>query len=168
MRIGIFYGSTNGNTERAAELIKTQLSSLGEVDLHSVAGIDPKRMGDYDVVILGTSTWGAGQLQEDWDGRESFSGIDLSGKCVAIFGLGDQMGFGDTFVDAIGILADSAEKAGAILIGKWPTEGYEFASSFAVRDARFVGLALDEDNQPTLTAERIQTWTEQLKAELNS
>lgn len=166
MKIGIFFGSTTGNTADAAEAIKAKLESLGEVVLDDIDNVSVSSMSDYDLVVLGSSTWGVGEMQDGWVGKETLSGVDLTSKKVAVFGTGDQDGFSDTFVDAIGILADAAEKAGAMLIGQWPAEGYGFSGSAALRGDKFAGLALDDDNQPELTADRINQWTEQLKGEL--
>ncbi len=166
MKIGIFYGSTTGNTANAANAIKNELKSAGEVNLQSISETDVSTLADYDLIILGTSTWGLGEIQDDWAGKESLDGTDLTGKKVAIFGTGDQYSYGETFVDAIGILARSAQQAGAILVGKWPSEGYDFSESTALDGSHFVGLALDDDNQASMTAERIKKWSEQLKGEI--
>ena len=48
-------------------------------------------------------------------------------------------------------------------IGAWPTDGYNFSESRGVRDGKFIGLALDEDNQGDLTESRIKTWSGQVK-----
>lgn len=166
MKIGIFYGSSTGNTANAAKALKAEFDSVGEVVSNDISETDVSVLADYDLVLLGSSTWGFGDMQDDWDGKESLAGVDLTDKKVAVFGMGDQYGFGDTFVDAIGILANAAEKAGASLIGKWATDGYEFSESAASRDGMFAGLALDDDNQSELTSERIKQWTAQLKSEM--
>lgn len=166
MKIGIFYGSTNGNTANAAEIIEQELSSAGQVELKDIAQSDVSEMNDYDVIILGSSTWGIGELQDDWIGKEDLSGVNLSGKKVAVFGTGDQAAFTDSFVNAIGTLADAAEKAGATLIGLWPASQYKFAESAATRGDHLVGLALDEENEPELTQNRIKEWVKQLKGEM--
>jgi flavodoxin I len=167
MKVAIIYGSTTGNTASAAEKIKEQLASLGEVTLSAVGeGFGPAK--DADLVVLGSSTWGIGEVQDDWQGRENLAGLNLSGKRVAVFGTGDQAGFGDSFVDAIGILAGAAVKAGATLVGTWPTDGYDFGSSAAVKDGKFVGLPIDEDQQPDLTDQRIAEWAAQIKQELSA
>lgn len=166
MKIGIFYGSTTGNTGDAANTLKEALSPVGPVQLNDIAGADVAAMAEYDLIILGSSTWGLGELQDDWLGKETLAGVDLAGKKAAVFGTGDQYGFADTFVDAIGALADAAQNAGATLIGQWPTTGYEYTSSAAVKDDCFVGLALDDDNQSEQTTERLEQWAEQLKGEL--
>ena len=166
MKIGIFYGSTTGNTATAATQIGVELQKLGEVEVKSIVDTGLGALSNYDLLILGASTWGLGEVQDDWDGLETLQGVDLSGKKVAVFGTGDQEGYSDTFVDAIGVLADAAEKAGGTLVGLWPTEGYEFTSSVAQRGDYFAGLALDEDNQSALTAERIKKWVAQLSEEV--
>ncbi len=166
MKIGIFYGSTMGNTQMAATLLGKHFHSLGEVTVHDVGTDGITDMASNDLILLGTSTWGVGEMQDDWIAHQDLAGVDLSGKSAAVFGNGDQEGFADSFVDAIGILAESAEKAGARLIGAWPTDGYAHSASAAVCDGRFVGLALDEDNQADQTEARIEQWVAQLKAEL--
>lgn len=166
MKIGIYYGSTMGNTQRAALLLAEELKSLCTVDVHDVASDGIAGMEGYDLILLGASTWGIGEMQDDWIDYQELRGVDLSGKTVAVFGAGDQQGFADSFVDAIGTLAESADKAGARLIGGWPTDGYNHSDSIAVRDGKFVGLALDEDNQADKTDARIAQWAAQLKAEL--
>jgi flavodoxin I len=160
----IFYGSTSGNTESAAEKIKEY---IGEAELINVNSADVAGMTAYDNIIIGTSTWGVGDLQDDWDVLiDQLSGLDLSGKKVAFFGTGDQEAYSDTYVDAIGILYDALQNSKAEFIGDWPIDGYNHSESKAERNGSFVGLALDEDNQPELTDQRIRQWVEQIKSEL--
>lgn len=119
-----------------------------------------------DLVVLGTSTWGVGDLQDDWAAQLSkLQAADLSGRKVALFGEGDQAGFGDSFVSGMGALAEEAEKKGATLVGQWSAEGYTHTASAAQRGDKFVGLALDEMNEADKTADRIAAWTAQVKAE---
>ena len=116
-----------------------------------------------DNILLGTSTWGAGELQDDWyDGLDVIKGADLSGKTVAIFGCGDSASYGDTFCGAMKELYDAAKAAGANVIGKVSTEGYTFDDSDAVVDGQFVGLALDDINEDDKTDGRIDGWIAQL------
>ena len=161
--VGIFFGSTGGNTENAAEAIAKH---LGECKLHDVAKAGAADLARYDRLILGTSTWGEGELQDDWERfLAKAEGLNLSGKTVAFFGLGDQEGYEDNFVDGMGTLYRFVVERGARVIGAWPLEGYAFSRSTAVIENRFVGLALDEDNQDDLTDERITQWTAQLQKE---
>ena len=168
-RIGIFYGSTDGHTAAAAAELKTLLDALalpaGEagVELFDIADYYLEEMLDFDCLVLGIPTWHHGQLQRDWEAvLEEFDTLDLSGKRAAVFGLGDQHGYPDTFADAIFFLADKLRRQGAVLVGAWPTHGYTFNVSWAAEDNRFLGLVLDEHNQPDLTAPRIAAWSQQL------
>lgn len=163
MSIGIFYGSNGGATESIAEQIRNALDL--EADLHDIADADVDVFNEYSHVIIGTSTWGDGDLQDDWDDKFSdFEGVDFSGKTVAFFGLGDQEGYDENFLDGMGILHDAAVKNGANVVGNgWSTDGYEYEESTAVQNDAFIGLAIDEDNQDDLTEERVQKWAEIIK-----
>jgi flavodoxin I len=166
--IGLFYGSTNGNTASVAQLIQSQFADQAglEVELFDIADYYLEEMLDFDYLILGISTWNVGQLQRDWDAIiDEFDEIELSGKQAAVFGLGDQVGYPDTFGDAAFFLADKLESRGAKLVGAWPVEGYFFSGSWALRNGRFIGLMLDEDNQRELTPERVTAWVRQLLEE---
>lgn len=165
-RKGLFYGSSSGNTQGAAQAIAQGLD-ISPSDVFDIANATPESMLNYDVLILGSSTWGMGDLQDDWDGFiGKLEKLNLSGKKVAVFGTGDSSSYSDTFCDAIGIIAETAEKAGAALIGKdIDISGYSFDSSKAVRDGAFCGLPLDDDNESDKTDERISRWVEQLKTE---
>ena len=160
MDIGIFYGSTNGNTENAAKLIQ---NSIGSADIKNIADATVEDLNKYKILILGSSTWGLGDLQDDWEEAVSkLDKIDFSGKKVALFGCGDQEGYPDTFINALGTIYQKIEGRGADFIGRWPVEDYTFDESTAVKDGSFVGLALDEDNQEDLTDNRIIEWVKSL------
>ncbi len=163
MSIGIFYGSSGGATESVAEQIKNALDL--KADLHDIADIDVDVFSEYSHVIIGTSTWGDGELQDDWDDKFSdYNRVDFSGKTVAFFGLGDQDGYEECFLDGMGTLHDAAVKNGAKVVGdNWSSEDYDFEESTAIKDGAFVGLAIDEDNQDELTEERIQKWADIIK-----
>jgi flavodoxin I len=161
--IGIFYGSTMGNTEAAAELIGKAFGSA-TVAVKSISNISLQDLPGYDLIVLGSSTWGYGDLQDEWEAAlPGFDQIDLSGKKVALFGLGDQEGYSDTFVDAIGIIAEKIRERGGEIVGAVQTEGYSFDASKAVEEGTFIGLPLDEDNQGEITSERITSWVQELK-----
>ncbi len=164
MKTIVIYGSTMGNTENAANIIgeKFDGAEVVSVDADALSSI-----ADYDLVILGTSTWGMGELQEDWDMvLDGLGEVDFGGKKVALFGLGDQQSYTDTYLDGMGILYEKVKEAGAEVIGKWPVDGYDFGESRAVVDGAFVGLALDEDCQSSETDGRIEKWVEELKGQL--
>jgi len=162
---GLFFGSNGGATEDVAQRIA---SHMGEVDIFSISKKNVDEIRKYKIVIFGTSTMGVGDLQDDWQAVFSqLDNVDLSDTTVALFGLGDQEGFSDTFLDGMGILHEKVAERGAHLVGRWNQNGYDFIESAAMVDGAFVGLALDEENQPDLTDERILKWVEQLKTEIS-
>lgn len=164
--IGLFYGTQTGNTQMIAEKIQTTFAGTAVVELHDIASADPTDFDAYDRLIIGCPTWNIGELQADWDSfYDELDSIDFSGKKVAYFGAGDQVGYADNFGDAIGILEAKISELGGVTVGYWPTTGYEFNASQALRGDQFVGLLIDEDNQSDLTDQRIQQWVTQLKKE---
>ena len=62
---GIFYGSTTGTTEAVAEDIAKQLG-VASADVHNVADASADEADKYDLLVVGSSTWGCGELQDDW------------------------------------------------------------------------------------------------------
>ncbi len=168
-KIGLFYGSTTGKTEEAATTIQDALGGDGVVTLHEISEANPGDFADYECVIIACPTWDIGGLQADWEGfyEDDLDSIDFSGKKVAYFGTGDQVGYAENFQDAMGILEEKISGLGGTTVGHWSTDGYEHESSKADKGGKFVGLALDEDNQSELTEERIQAWTTQLKSEFS-
>ena len=164
--IGIFYGSTMGNSKDAAGQIQAAFRDSSIV-VANIGGATAEDLKKFDTLILGTSTWGFGDWQDDWAHFQPELGkVDWSGRRVALFGLGDQYGYADTFVDAMGLLYEELAAKGATIVGVWAGQDYDFESSCAHRDGCFVGLALDADNQSELTGPRIQQWVQQLKGEL--
>ncbi len=164
-KIGLFYGTQTGNTQTIAEMIQAKLGST-VVTLHDISNCDATDFADYDCVIVGCPTWNIGELQSDWDGfYQELDEMDFTGKLVAYFGTGDQVGYADNFQDAIGILEEKISERGGKTVGYWSTEGYDFNASKALRNDKFVGLAIDEDNQADLTAERVSAWVIQIKKE---
>ncbi|MDR1369415.1 MAG: flavodoxin [Dysgonamonadaceae bacterium] len=164
-KVGVFYGSSTGNTQSVAETIVAKLG-IDKSNLFDVSNTSVDKFAEYDVLILGSSTWGVGDLQDDWEGLASQLGkSDLSGKIVAVFGVGDSSSYPDTFCDAVGILAEEAEKAGATLVGSVDSAGYSFDDSRALSDGEFRGLVLDIDNEDDQTAKRVAGWIEKIKSE---
>lgn len=165
-KIGIFYGSTEGNTERVVGKIQEALGGDDVVTLHNVNSASAEDMENYDYLLLASSTWDIGVLQEDWDSFiDEIEDVDFEGKTVAYLGLGDADGYPDTFVDAPGLIHERIADSGVKVVGMWPTEGYDFEESKSIVDDKFLGLMIDEDNQADLTDERVATWVAQLKAE---
>ena len=163
--IGIFYGSSTGNTEDAARQI-AQAFGGGEAETTEISATTEDEILEYDKIIFGVSTWGTGDLQDDFeDFMGTLEGMDFSGKKVAVFGLGDQENYPDTFVDGLGIIAKAVQSGGGTIVGKTSTEGFTYDASEAEEGDSFLGLALDEDNQSDQSADRISAWVDQLKKE---
>ncbi len=168
MQIGLFYGSTTCYTEIAAEKIR-DIIGHDIVSLHNIKDEPLKNAEQFDFVIFGISTWDFGELQEDWESIwDDIKDVNLNGKTVALFGMGDQQGYGQWFQDALGMLHDEICDQSITLLGKWPNDtSYEFEASKALTEdgKQFVGLALDEDSQYELSDDRIATWVEQVMTE---
>lgn len=165
-KTGIFYGSTTGTTESVARLIADKLG-IAPADVHEVTQLDTALAESYEALILGTSTWGDGELQDDWyDGLKVLQGAHLSGKVVALFGCGDSESYSDTFCDAMGLLYEGLKDSGCTFVGAVDDSGYTYSASVAANDGKFVGLALDDVNESDRTDDRVSAWAAQLQAAL--
>ncbi|MBQ8988356.1 MAG: flavodoxin FldA [Prevotella sp.] len=151
----VIYGSSTGTCEAIAEKIASKLGT----EAINVQDLTANIIAENQNLLLGTSTWGAGELQDDWyDGVKLLKAADLSGKVIALFGCGDAESYGDTFVGGMGELYDAVKESGARFVGETDTDGYTFDDSAAVRDGKFVGLPLDDVNEDDKTDGRIDAW----------
>lgn len=173
-RIGIFFGTDTGRTRLLAKQIAKKLGDAADAPVN-IGRTRVENFLAYDALILGSPTLGAGELpglstglsQPSWEEfLPQLADADLSGKRVAIYGLGDQKKYPDEFVDAIGLIHDALLARGARVIGHWPVEGYEFTASRAVDGNHFLGLAIDQINQPLLTEARVDAWLAEIRPEL--
>ncbi len=169
-KIGLFYGSDTGCTEAVVAKITDILGeeTLDIIDMGANKGTEA--FEKHNLILIGVPTWYDGELQSDWDAFfEEFQTIDFSGKTVAIFGLGDQVGYGEYFVDGIGMLGNVVMENGGQLVGLWSTDGYYYEESKAEFEHEgqkyFLGLAIDEDNESDLTDERLGGWLAQVMEE---
>ena len=159
----VVYGSSTGTCQSIAESIANKLG----VESIDVANLNADVIAENENVLLVTSTWGAGELQDDWyDGVKVLKDAGLGGKTVAVFGCGDAESYSDTFCGAMAELYNAAKEAGATLVGEVSTDGYTFDDSEAVADGKFVGLALDDVNEDDKTEGRIDAWLEAIKPSL--
>lgn len=157
----IFYATSTGNTEDVANKIHKNFEEFELIDISS-DGVD--KMNECDSIILGVSTWGEGELQDDWeDCFADIQDMDFSNKTVALFGLGDQESYGHEFVDALGIMHETLIERNAKIVGQTSTQGYEYEYSKAEVNNQFVGLVIDEDNQEDLTEQRVENWCKEIK-----
>ena len=148
----VIYGSTTGTCQAIADKVADKLGC----EAVDVQNLDESVVNDNANLILGTSTWGAGEMQDDW----------YDGKTVALFGCGDAESYGDTFCGGMGELYNSIKDSGATFVGQVSTDGYTFDDSEAVADGQFVGLPLDDVNEDDKTDERIDTWISSFKDKL--
>lgn len=169
-KIGIFFGTDTGTTRLIAKKMAKQLDGLADKPIN-VNRIEPEALLAYDFLILGTPTYGFNQLPgldtkiKDGSWAEfipKLQDLDLSGKTIALYGLGNQEKYADRFCDSLFLLYEAIKATGANIIGTWPTAGYSFEKSQAVVDGQFVGLVIDNNSQPILTDERIATWLSQI------
>merc|ERR1719502_557179 len=166
-KVGLIYSTTTGNTETVAGYIGAEVGA----EPVGIADCTPESLMEYDGLICGAPTWHTGADTERsgtaWDDflYGDLTSMDLKGKKVAVFGVGDQAGYGDNFCDAMDELVSCFSAQGAEIVGAWPTDGYDHMESKSVADGKFVGLATDEDNQPEMSEERAKAWVAQIKGE---
>ncbi len=166
MKIGLIYSFNTIKTSMNAEKVKKAFGRDFDVEMVNVEEIDEDSFLSHKNMVLGVPTWFDGELPNYWDEfMPAIEQLKLKGKKVALFGLGDQVGYPENFVDGIGLLATALEDRGAKVIGLTSPKGYTYERSAALRDGQFLGLALDIENQAALTDERIKAWVEQLKKE---
>ena len=151
----VVYGSSTGTCETIAQTIGEKLGAK----VINVSDLTEDQIAGADNLVLGTSTWGAGEMQDDWyDGVKVLKAAGLTGKKVAVFGCGDSESYSDTFCGGMKELYDAAEAAGATMVGHVSTDGYNYDDSDAVVDGQFVGLALDDVNEDDKTESRTEAW----------
>ncbi|MEM9482762.1 MAG: flavodoxin FldA [Cyanobacteria bacterium P01_F01_bin.116] len=166
-KVGLFYGSTTGKTADAAEQVQTALGGDSVVDVVEIE--DASALAEYEYLIIACPTWNIGELQDDWAAVfDDLDDVDFSGKTIAYMGTGDQVGYSDNFMDAMGQLEEKIAGLGGKTVGYWSADGYDHEASLAIRDGnKFCGLALDEDNESEKTEDRIKTWAAQIKQEMS-
>ncbi len=161
-KIGIFFGSSTGCTDRVSHLIKAEIDATGvaTTDVIVISVASAKLFSNYDYLMFGASTWNIGELQDDWAvALPVLTSDGLKGKKVALFGCGDQFGYSNSFADAIGIIGERITQLGAETVG-WmiPDSSYQFEYSRGVFEGVMMGLPIDDDNQSAMTAQRVVNW----------
>ena len=165
-KIGVYYGSTTGTTNDVAHRIGKKLG-VDSADIKDISDFSSEEFKQYDVLVLGTSTWGDGDLQDDWyDALSDIKKMNLLGKQVALVGCGDSDSYDVTFCNGVGILHEELAATKCEFIGAISPDGYHFSDSCALLDGNLVGLLIDEDNESDQTSSRIDRWVDKLKSEL--
>lgn len=165
--IGLFYGSSTCYTEIVADKLRQRLGEES-VDVYNIAEQPLVNAEFYQFLIMGIPTWDYGELQEDWEEIwDDIDDVNFSGRKVALYGLGDQIGYPEWFLDAMGFLHHKLKKLDADMVGYWPNQGYDFEGSKALTEDQqhFVGLALDDENQFEQTDEKLDQWLDQVLTE---
>lgn len=166
-KIGLLYSFNTKKTSKIAEQIREKFTDV-EMDVVNVETVTAEQFLSYDNFICGVPTWFDGELPNYWDEFvPEIEDMDLNGKTIALYGLGDQKGYSENFLDGVGILGEIFESREARLVGFTSVEGYTFEKSRALRDDKFMGLAIDYENQGSMNPERISKWIEQLRTEFN-
>ena len=127
-----------------------------------------KKIGLFYAAKAERTSWVAEKIQKEFGEDKllpELRTMELKGKKVAIFGLGDQIRYPENFADGIGLLAEVFEGDGATLVGFTSSEGYTFERSRALRGNQWCGLVIDLDNQSEQAKKKIKEWCEQVKKE---
>jgi flavodoxin I len=167
--VSIWYSSSTGNTETVAGYIA---SAAGGLQINDISDAKDSEIEGADALIVGAPTWHTGADEQrsgtSWDDwlYDTLPKLNVQGKKVAVFGVGDQQSYSDNFCDAAGELFDLLSAKGCKMYGLTPTDGYGHQASKAiVSDGKFCGLMCDEDNQYDLSEARAKAWIAQLKDE---
>jgi flavodoxin I len=167
-KIGIFYCSFSGNSQVVAEMIQAKAKGF-HVDLFDIFETSPSSINGYKNLIFGVPTWEGENIPDDWKiFLNALDPVALANKKVALYGLGDQVMFDETFADSLGLLYEALIRKKCKVIGFWPSNGYVFSESKALVGDDFVGLVIDEDNQGALTEERIERWLQKILPDFNN
>ena len=166
-KTAIIYSFNTKKTGKVAERIKEAFND-DRVEMVNAEEITESTFMSFDQIIMGVPTWFDGELPNYWDEFvPAIEDLDLSGKKIALYGLGDQKGYPENFLDGMGLMAEILERRGAQLIGFTSVEGYHYESSLAERGDQFAGLAIDYENQGSMNKERIAAWVDLLKKEFS-
>ncbi|PLK47804.1 flavodoxin [Uliginosibacterium sp. TH139] len=172
-RIGIFFGTETGTTRLIAKKLHKLLGDEIADKPLNVNRIAPAQMLAYDCLLLGTPSYGVGQipgrsagcLESSWEEflAELPEDLSLAGKRIAFFALGAQERYAERFASSLRLVHDAFKKRGAEIVGQWSTEGYVFEHSASVEDGKFLGLILDQRTQSQLTDTRLAAWLEEVR-----
>lgn len=166
-KTAIIYSFNTKKTGKIAERIREALGEK-QVEMVNAEELTEELFMSFDQIIMGVATWFDGELPNFWDEFvPALEEMDMKDKKIALFGLGDQKGYSENFIDGVGVMAEILEDQNAKLVGFTSTDGYEFEGSRALRGNQFCGLAIDYENQGSMNKERVNAWVDQLKREFS-
>lgn len=161
MKTAIIYASDSGTTQIVANKIGELLPNTTVLNVEDIKIDD---LNDYSNFIVGSATIGFGELHYSWDNFiNDFSSYNFDGKTVALFGVGDSQSYPLSFAGSVREFYDALKDKNCKIVGEVSTEGYDFEESSAVVDGKFLGLAIDEDNEEEKTDERIRAWVNSIE-----
>ncbi|WP_246109358.1 flavodoxin domain-containing protein [Reinekea thalattae] len=169
--MGVFVGTAGGTSMKIVEAL-VKAFNIDEEDIFNMED-DFDEIDDllaYDVLFLGSSTWGQGDTHFSWvDALLDIDtgDVDFAGKTVAFFGAGDSHKHSENFCSALGKLYQSFTSAGARAIGFIPKQLYQYDFSLAEVEEQWCGCGIDEINEAEKTSERIGAWLSSLKQALS-
>ncbi|HAH22748.1 MAG TPA: flavodoxin [Prolixibacteraceae bacterium] len=167
-KTGIFYSFNSKKTAKVAEKIIDEFGTDFKIVPVNAEELTEELFLSFNHLVLGVPTWFDGELPNYWDEFvPALEDLDLKGKTIAIYGLGNQVEYPENFGDAVGIMANIVQARGAKLIGYTSTNGYNYESSKAEVEGKFCGLLLDQETQPRLSKERISNWVGGIKAQFS-
>ncbi|MDR0364565.1 MAG: flavodoxin domain-containing protein [Bacteroidales bacterium] len=178
-RVAILSWPLGGNTRLVADKLIRQFTFYNEEDIKAekldFLSVSEGKLRPFDVIIIGGSTV---ETEDNWlkaDETTKWSTFfdiirfaDLTGKKAAVFAIGNQKAYPDNFADGMSELKTVLEQKGAKIIGHWPTDDYDFFDSRSIEGEKFIGLVIDQENQPELTDRRIIDWVDQLVVEIGN
>lgn len=106
MKACVIYSSVTGNTAQLAQGIYNTLSdTIDTVDRFLVDDLDFDQLLDYDLVAIGTYTWGSGDLPMEMEALFDWFEFHASKQMrTGIFGTGDR--FYPNFCGAVDLFRD--------------------------------------------------------------
>ncbi|PSM52735.1 flavodoxin [Campylobacter blaseri] len=156
-KIAIFFGSSSGNTKEVSEFIAKKL----DADIFDIKDAKVADFDKYTKFILATSSYGFGDLQDDWfENLELLDEINFKEKTVALVGIGGLARHADSFCSA---LVDFLPKIkGVNFIGQTELDGYEIKKSSAFINGKFIGLCVDFKGDKNWQT-RVEKWCKSVK-----
>jgi flavodoxin I len=112
----IVYASMTGNTEEIADLIGDGIHQAGAPFVQKdILEVDAAELQNYDGILLGTYTWGDGDLPDEYlDFYEEMNTLNLTGKRAAVFGSCDSSY--DHRGGAVDLLMEKLREIGADIV----------------------------------------------------